>query len=182
MATTPTKILTYDLDDDFKKLIDDLKRIQGAFPSLFDRLSNIGVDLMDKDAKKVVQDLITGYNDTSKLTIERIKGIEKRLDDLDYLLQIALAESVEGTEVFDYDPVYQNVTRHTVKDKQGALVFTIDYTYADLPSGKLNYSEKKFKDKNQKDVTVKKVYTYDANENIKNITSTITIAGEEVAS
>ena len=182
MATTPTKILPYDLDEDFKKLVDDLKRLQGDFPSLFDRLTNIGVDLMDKDSKKVVQDLITAYNDTSKLTIERIKTIEKRLDNLDYILKISMAESLDGTEDFVYDNVYQNVTKHTVKDKDGALVFTIDYVYADLPSGKLNYSEKKFKDKDQKDVTVKKTYTYDANENIKSIATTITVAGEgEVA-
>ncbi|ECP9029745.1 hypothetical protein FU976_07985 [Campylobacter jejuni] len=167
MAATPTKILAYDLDADLIKIIDDLKRLQGAFPSLYERLTKIGTDLMDADTKRVVEDLHKGYQKTSKLTI-------KRLEDLEFLLMVALTDAQDGSEEFTYDEIYQNVTKHLVKNAAGATLFTIDYNYADLPTGKLSYSEKKFKDAELNDVVVKKVYTYDANENIKSIATTTT--------
>jgi hypothetical protein len=179
MATNPTKILLYDLDADLGKIIDDLMRLQGDFPSLYDRLINIGVDLLDEDTKRVVQDLIDGYDDSGKLTIQRIIDVNKRVDDLEFLLQIALTDGQDGTEDFTYDPEYQNVTKHTVKDALGAVVFTIDYNYADLATGKLSYSEKKFKDAKDNDIVVRKDYTYDENENIKKIVTATSITPPE---
>jgi hypothetical protein len=58
-------------------------------------------------------------------------------------------------------------------------VFTIDYHYADLATGKLSHSEKKFKDAKNNDVVVRKDYTYDENENIKKIVTATSITPPE---
>jgi hypothetical protein len=167
MASNPTKILLYDLDADLGKLMDDLKKLQGEFPTLYDRLTKIGVDLLDEDTKRVVQDLINGYSKTSKLTV-------KRIEDLEYMLQVALTDGKDGSEKFTYDPTYQNVTKHEVKDTLGSVLFTVDYEYVSLESGKLKHSIKTFKDAEKNTVEVKKVYTYDLNDNITDIVTTTT--------
>jgi hypothetical protein len=172
MANKPTKILLYDLAEDIRSILKDLLRLQEGFPSLYDRLTRVGLDMLDVDTKRVVEDLINGYNATGKLTIQRVK-------DLELLLQISLTDGKDGSEEFTYDPEYQNVTKHTVKDSLGTVTFTIDYHYADLPTGKLSYSEKKFKDGENNDVIVRKDYTYDENENISSITTKTTVGQVE---
>lgn len=168
MATNPTKILLYDLDPELGKLMDDLKRIQDQFPSLYERLTNIGIDLFDEDTKRVVTDLVDGYNLSSKLAVKRIEELEDKF-------KMGLTDGSDGSEAFDYDPVYQNVTKHTVKNKLGAILYTVDYNYSDPENGTLQDSQKKYTDANGNGVLIKKTYSYDNNGNITGITTATTV-------
>jgi hypothetical protein len=166
----PTKILLYDLDATLQQVFNDLKDIQGSYTSLKERLSNINVDLFDTDTKAIIQDLLDGNADSSKLTIERITELETQLGALSGSVT---AGGEEGTfsEKFTYDPTYGNVTKHEVT---GDKAYTVDYTYKDLANGTLDYSEKKYIDADSKNVTIKKVYIYDPNGNITDINTTTT--------
>lgn len=166
----PTKILQYDLDITLSKVFDELAQLKAEMnqTSLFDLFTNIDVNMLSEDEARVVKDLMDGYTESKKLTIKRIKDIE-------LLLQIALTDGQDGSEHFDYDKDYQNVEKHTIKDVDGKVLYTIDYKYADLAAGKLSYSEKKFTDQDGNAVSVKKTYTYDSNDNITDIVTRTTV-------
>lgn len=174
MAANPTKILLYDLDPELGKLMDDLKRLRGDSETLYDRLSNIGPDLMGEETASAVTDLIDGYNLTSKRTI-------KRVEDLEYMFKMGLTDGSDGSETFDYDPVYQNVTKHTVKNKSGSTLYTVDYNYSDPENGTLKDSQKKYTDANNNSVLIKKTYSYDNNGNITGISTATTVTQQTPA-
>lgn len=167
MASNPTKILTYDLDPELGKLVDDLKKLQGTYSTLYERLTKIGVDLLNEDEKKVIQDLLDGYTKTSKQAI-------KRIQDLEAIIPLAMTDDETGSDKFTYDPEFQNVTKHEVKNGLGVAVYTVNYEYVSLESGKLKQSIKTYTDADSNTVTVTKVYTYDANDNITDIVTTKT--------
>lgn len=173
MATTPTKILVYDLEDKLVQLIQDLIRVQGSYSSIYERLTNINTELMDKDTKNAIQDLLDGYNDSGKLTIERI-------DELKFALQAALTDLNDGSEKFTYDDESGNVITHTIKNTVGDTIFQITYHYSNLKEGVLSYSEKKFKDEKLNDITVRKDYTYNDKGNITDIATATTIVAPTV--
>lgn len=168
VSTKTTKITLYDLDPETAILLEDLKRVRGSFASLYERLTNINVDLFDADTKKVVQDLIDAYNKTSKLTNNRIEEIE-------LMMQVSVSETINGVEELVYDPDYQQVTRHIVKSPAGSILYTIDYAYRDIENGILDYSEKRFSNADNEIISVKKIFSYDENENIIKIETKTTI-------
>ncbi|MCD7910946.1 hypothetical protein KC480_05325 [Bacillus velezensis] len=168
MAANPTKIDLYDLDPKIARLLEDLKRVQGSFASLYDRLTGINAELFDPDTKKIIQDLSDGYNKTSKLTI-------KRIEELELLMQVSISETTNGIEELVYDKDYQQVIRHIVKNAAGSILYTTDYVYKDIENGILDYSEKRFSNVDNELIIVKKVFSYDQDENIVKIKTSTTI-------
>ncbi|ARC67412.1 MULTISPECIES: hypothetical protein [Bacillus subtilis group] len=168
MATNTTKIALYDLDPQAAILLEDLIRVRGSYASLYERLTSINTELFDADTKKAVEDLIDGYNKTSKLTNERIEEIE-------LMMKVSVSETMNGVEELVYDPDYQQVTRHIVKSPAGSILYTIDYVYKDIENGILDYSEKRFSNTDSEIISVKKVFSYDENENIIKIETKTTI-------
>lgn len=167
-----TKITLYDLDPETAILLEDLKRVRGSFASLYERLTNINAELFDADTKKVVEDLIDAYNKTSKLT-------NKRIEEIELMMQVSVSETINGVEELVYDPDYQQVTRHIVKSAAGSILYTIDYAYKDIENGILDYSEKRFSNADNEIISVKKIFSYDENENIVRIETKTTI-GEPI--
>lgn len=168
MATNSTKILQYDLDDWISKLLEELKKIQGIHASFEDVFKNINVEQMTGDTKKIMQDLIDGYNNDGKgLTIDRLQKVEASIKGLGSDLLI------EGNfkEVFTYDPIYGNVTKH---DVTGDKMYSVIYNYSDAENGVLSTSVQTSKDSKNQDVKITKTYKYDSLGNITDI-DTVTV-------
>lgn len=166
----PTKILQYDLDMSLSKVFDELEKLKTDMhqTSLYDLFSNINVDMLSDKEALIIKDLMDGYEKSQKLTIQRIKEIE-------LLLQAGLEDGQDGTEKYEYEPEFNNVVKETFKDVNGKVVYEISYDYVDLESGKLNYSEKKFTDQDGNSVSIKKTYTYNANDDISDIVTQTTV-------
>lgn len=158
----PTKILANDLDGDLGQVFIELNKIKGDFKSLDERFSNIDVDMLGEDEKKVLQDLIDAYfNDSKGLTRERIQKIEDLLTQLqEDLSNISISQEAIEMGNFNEEFVYDtegNVTKHTVT---GERAFTVTYNYKTDGSGELIDSSKVFQDEEGNDVEIKKIYTY----------------------
>jgi hypothetical protein len=174
MASNPTKILLYDLDATLGQVMKDLQLVQGDFDTLYDRLTHIGVDLMDDDTKAILQDLIDGQNSSGKLTIERITDNLNSIKVIQDQLKVDLSDDAEGTQTFLYDS-YQNVQTETLVGLDGATIFSTTYNYSDAASGKLNTSVKTYTDTDDNTITLTKTYGYDSNDNIHTIETTKTV-------
>jgi hypothetical protein len=170
MASNPTKILTYDLDPALGKIMNDLKKFQGTFTTLYDRLSKLDVEIFNGDTKTVVQDLIDAYNNDAKGGArERLQKLEQGLidltkeigDELNSLDAKIAGYSLDQLEEGDFDEsfVYTdgNVTKHT---STGDRAFEVTYVYKTDGSGELQSSTKTFTKDDGTAVEITKTYTY----------------------
>jgi|GEM_PF-4305301 len=176
MATT--KILRDDLAFEIRELLTELENARLGKPNLSEKLKELGLDItvdrLDDSYQPLIQALIDNHSSTGENIVERVNGLVQGSSDTAELKTKInmLGEYGNFSETFGYD-TSGNVNKHTVT---GDVAFTIDYVYADAANGILNYSEKKYKDASGKNVTIKKVYTYDAaSGNITGITTTTTI-------
>lgn len=172
MATNPTKILMYDLDKDLSDLLSSLKTFQGSYATIYERLNDLDSATFTDTIKEIIDDLISGYQDGSVLTINRIKKVAESVTALEGKLAAIGYDSVNMNEHFTYDPTYGNVTKHEVT---GDRVTTINYNYSDLATGKLSTSVQTYTNADGKVVTITKTYTYDLNDNITDIGTVTTI-------
>lgn len=176
MATT--KILREDLAFEIRELFTELENARLGKVTLSEKLNELGLDItvdrLDASYRDLIQAIIDDHASTGETIIERINAlVVGSSDTADLKTKVnMLGEYGNFSESFTYD-TSGNVSKHTVT---GDVAFTIDYVYKDAASGTLNYSEKKYKDAEGKNVTIKKIYTYDAaSGNITGIATTTTI-------
>lgn len=179
-----TKILKSDLGFEIQTLLTDLENAKGSKASLPVRLDDLDsllksagwmkVEMLDTPIKEIIENLMGGKTDSGKTIVERVTSLEVLRGDISDLKTKVnmLGEYGSFNEVFGYD-TNGNVNKHTVT---GDVSFTIDYVYSDPVSGTLSYSEKKYKASDDKSVTIKKVYAYNAaTGDITGINTTTTI-------
>lgn len=175
-----TKILRYDLGEDLSMLLkkldttfEELDRLKGATNQVkLDVLfQKINVNMLADEEKAIMRDLIQGFNQSKKHISERVVALEESLKAIEQY-------EIDKNETYTYD-AYGNVKTQVVKrlNASNSLVdyYTVTYYYLDESAGKLNYSEKKFKNTENRNVTIRKVYGY-TGDDIVSITTRTTVS------